>query len=284
MGRLMHVFIILSRKLQKKMQINLTRFQKPTWLLLLILAIGCSTHTEDKIQENPFAHIQDKKAAEVLEKAFNTAGGLEDYRNMKTISYEKRSVLFLEDGSTESDLTQQHSYTLQPELIGDIIWKSDGNSYRIHYSAQDTYKEENGVRIPDSEESARKSFFSATYVLLIPFKLLDPGAKLTYEGRDTLDRGKIADVIRAEYDADKHDNHSTSEVWWYYFDAKDGAHLSSLVFHPPTYAYIENDAITDEHDIRFNIYRKTFRTDASRNKEYLRGEFYYYNYVINAGQ
>ncbi len=255
--------------------------QKTLLFLLLIFLIGCTSTPEDKKQENPMAHISDVNVVKVLDKAFNTAGGLEDYRNMKSISYQKRSVLFLEDGSTESDLTQQHSYTLQPELTGEITWESDGKSYRTFYSALDTYKEEDGVRIPDSEESARKSFFSATYVLFIPFKLLDPGAKLTYEGRDTLDDGTIADVIRAEYDAAKHDNHSTSEVWWYYFDANDGAHLSSLVFHPPTYAYIENDEITDDYDIRFNVYRKTFRTDADRNKEYLRGEFYYSDYLIN---
>ena len=243
--------------------------------------MACSTTCDKQEKQDPMAHISDDKVLQVLTKVFKTAGGLDNYRNMKSISYQKQSILFLEDGSTESHITQRHSYSLQPELTGDINWVADGNTYRIHYSAQDSYKEENGVRIPDSEESARKSFFSATYVLFIPFKLLDPGAELTYEGRDTLDDGKIADVIRAEYDATKHENHSTSEIWWYYFDAKDGSHLASLVFHPPTYAYIENVVITDDYDIRFNVHRKTFRTDASRNKEYLRGEFNYSNYVIN---
>jgi hypothetical protein len=265
-------------------------------LLLLIFLSGCTKNKSDDQGnvDNASSDVQseasqdfaqpkftDEKVAEVLNRAFITAGGLDEYRNMKTISYTKRSVLFLEDGSTESELTQQHNYILQPELSGEITWKSDGDSYRTFYSSKETYKEKNGVRIPDSEESARKSFFSATYVLFIPFKLIDPGALLTYAGRDTLDSGKIADVIRAEYDAAKHKNHSTSEVWWYYFDVNDGSHLSSLVYHPPTYAYIENDVITDDYPMRFNIYRKTFRTDAQRKKEYLRGEFYYSNYTVN---
>jgi len=263
------------------MVLKLTSTHQALFFLLLILLAGCTANSGNKNQEIPFAHISDDNVVRILNSAFKAAGGLEDYRNMKSISYEKRSVLFLADGGIESDVTQQHKYTLQPHLTGEITWQSDGKSNRIYYSPQAIYKEENGVRIPNSEESAQKSFFSATYVLFIPFKLLDPGAQLTYQGRDTLDSGKIADVIHAEYDAAKHDNHSTSEIWWYYFDATDGSHLSSLVYHPPTYAYIENDVITDEHEIRFNVYRKTFRTDAYRNKEYLRGEFYYSNYVIN---
>jgi hypothetical protein len=115
----------------------------------------------------------------------------------------------------------------------------------------------------------------------MPFKLLDPGTRIAHEGIDTLDNGRIVDVIKAIYDPGENENHSTQDVWWYYFDRENGSYLASMVYHEPTYAYIENNRITDEHEIRFNTYRESYRTDSLKNKQSLRGVFHYSDFKIN---
>ncbi|MDX1406798.1 MAG: hypothetical protein R3330_01660, partial [Saprospiraceae bacterium] len=101
-------------------------------------------------------------------------------------------------------------------------------------------------------------------------------------GIDTLDSGRPVDVIKAEYDPGTQDNHSTSDVWWYFFDRDGGSHLASMVYHPPTYALIENTTMTDAHPIRFNVYRRSYRCDSTRVKQFLRGEFYYSDFRVPA--
>ena len=87
-------------------------------------------------------------------------------------------------------------------------------------------------------------------------------------------------MIEASYNSEQNDNHSTDDLWWYFFDARDGSYLASMVYHPPTYALIENTKYTDDLPIRFNTYRESYRVDSLRNKEYLRGVFYYSDFEI----
>ena len=248
------------------------------WFFCCLLAAGCHRGSGHAIVD--VSHIGDQQAAQIILNAIHKAGGWDAYKNIKTISYKKRSVLYHDDGSLESDRDQYHSYTLQPSVTGEITWSFGNDSYAIHYTDEEAYKLENGARVEGSEESARNTFLSAYYVLFMPFKLLDPGAVLTYEGTTTLETGDKVHIIKADYDPGKHDNHSTHDIWWYFFDSKTYEYLACQVYHEPTYAFIENNEITEEHLITFNTYRKSFRTDADRNKEFLRGEFWYSDFQI----
>ncbi len=114
----------------------------------------------------------------------------------------------------------------------------------------------------------------------MPFKLLDAGTVLTASGSVILRSGQQAHAIKANYNPEKNSNHSTTEEWIYYFDENTAAFLGSLVFHSPTYAYIENLKFTDHLPIKLPLHRKSYRTNRHREIEYLRAEFQYSEYKI----
>jgi len=250
---------------------------------IAVVILAACTQDNNPIDQpgSPVEQIQDEEVRNVVRRAVDAAGGWEAWLAIARIVYTKRSVLYHPDGAIESDMSQLHEYELKPQLSGEISWTDNQVARSITYSDTAAYQTENGTRIADSELSAQQAFLSAYYVLFIPFKLLDPGTLLTYEGLDTLESGTAVDIIKAAYDPGEHHNHSTQDTWWYFFDRNDGAHVGSMVHHPPTYALIENKEITDDHMIRFNTYRESFRCDSLRNKEYLRGVFYYSDYRLN---
>jgi len=249
----------------------------PSCIFSFIVILTCISCTQ-KAPIDPLSHLADNKVKQVLAKGLESAGGVNNYWSIDSISYKKRSVLYLPDGSIESDVNQLHKYKLQPEVSGTISWQDSTGNHQIIYSSKDAYQMLNQEKINDSGDAATKIFFSNYYVLFLPFKLMDPGATLFYEGVTTLENNVEADVIKATYNPDEYDNHSTSDEWYLYFDKADGRVLGNLVHHPPTFAFIENIRTTDQHPIRMNLYRKTWRTDKARSKEYLRGEFWYQDY------
>ena len=259
----------------KKTSLQLSWF----WLLTVtfcLIVSSCKVSSPD-----PLNHISDPEVKRVLNKAYDSAGGFDTYANMDSIIFDKKSVLYLADGSTESSVEQRHAYSLHPTPSGTISWTDSIGNQTIRFDPEGAYKTLNGSRVPDSEKSATSSFFSNYYVLLLPFKFVDPGVTLSYEGTTTIDK-RTADIIKAVYAPEVHDNHSTSDEWWLFFDREDGKVISNLVYHEPTYAYIENTESTDEYPLRMNLFRQTWRTDQNRNKEYLRGEFWYSNYAFTS--
>ena len=226
------------------------------------------------------SHISDKNVRSILKNAIETAGGWESYNAIDSIVYVKRSVLYEEDGTVESDVTQTHRYQLSPNIIGEITWEDSLGAHLIHYDGSQSYKSIDGRNVPNSTEQAQSSFMSAYYVLFIPFKLLDDGVQLSYLGQENLESGELCDVIKATYSPSEHENHSTADEWYYYFEKDTGRYMASMVYHAPTYAYITNDSTTQESNFVFNTYRKSYRVDQDRNIQFLRGEFWYSDYTL----
>jgi len=248
-----------------------------TLIIIVLISLGLPSCKQEIAQVDHLAHISDPDVKRVLASTCEASGGLENYMSIDSIIYDKRSVLYNADDSVESDVRQHHAYKIHPELSGVITWTDTLGDHSIVYNSSDPYKTLNGERLPNSTKSARESFMSSYYVLFLPFKLIDPGVDLTYGGTTIID-DITTEVIEARYAPTVHKNHSTSDEWSFYINKADGSVVSNLVYHPPTYAYIENTKYTDEYPLRMNTYRQTWRTDANRNKEYLRAEFWYSNY------
>ena len=141
----------------------------------------------------------------------------------------------------------------------------------------DHKKLENGQLM---DQDPTESVMSAIYVLGMPFKLLDAGATLEFTQTVTLESGKQADEIKATYNPEAHQNHSTTDVWYYYFDHQDGTFYGAMVHHPPTYAYIQNLDFHEHAGLKFHAHRKSYRSDSLRNIKYLRAEFWYSDYQV----
>jgi len=239
---------------------------------LATIGVAC---TPPKVDH--FGHIQDREVKRVLSAACESSGGMATYLEVDSVIYEKRSILYLPDGSKESEVTQHHAYQLSPSLTGIISWKDSTGHHEIVYSAEDPHRTLDGKRTDHTAEAVAKSFMGSYFVLFIPYKMADPMVDLRYEGDVSIDN-KTYDILSAHYAPEEHANHSTDDVWTLFCSKEDGSVLSNLVHHPPTYAYIENKEYTDEHPLRMNTYRQTWRTDKDRKKEYLRGEFWYWDY------
>ena len=225
--------------------------------------------------------IGDSDVQRVLSKAIDAHGGWEILNRIERLSFTKKTILYLQDDSIESAVEQRQEFQFYPELEGKITWQDSLGEHLIFYSENDSYVSLNGNKVPNSTDRARTTFFSNYFVLLLPFKFADPGTTLSYEGKLTLAPGKEVEVLKASYAPEKFENHSTSDVWYLHIDPETGFVVSNLVYHAPTYAYIQNLETTEEFPLRMNQYRQTWRTDKSLEKEYLRGEFWYTNYKFD---
>ncbi len=248
-------------------------------LLFFIASLIGSCQVNRSIDTSP--DFRDGKVEEILTRAFSKAGGWDRWQSLSSISYKKRSILFLENGEIESDITQFHEYRLKPELSASIFWRKNGERHSITIKDNQANKYLNGELVTENDPGTYKSFLSAYYVLFMPFKLADEGVILSYEGVETLEEGSKVDVIKATYAPDQHENHSTADIWYYFFDVEDGSYLASMVYHEPTYAFINNTVINTELPLTMNMYRESFRVDEKRNKKFLRGEFYYSDYIMS---
>ncbi len=249
-------------------------------LLTIALLVACSSQQSDKKTKEVSKEVD--KATEVVNKAIEWAGGMDSWNSLMTINYTKRSRLLLEDESIEFDITQQHSYLMKPSLSMDINWTTDKGDHRLFHSDTASLNFLNGSLI-DSGDKVQQSAFSAFYVLGMPFKLKDPGTYLSYAGSQEFN-GQTADVIKASYSPEEHDNHSTSDQWWYYFDQSTGAFLGCMVYHAPTYALIENLAFHEVEGVKFQKRRMSYRCDSLGNKQFLRAEFWYEDYDVTFSQ
>ena len=245
---------------------------------ILFAAFSCTQQTKNEsISPDPSAHIQDSQIKSILKKAIDKAGGYEVWSNIQTIKYTKHSVLLLEDSTIESDVIQLHEYSMQPTFSARVTWSVGEDQHRIEYDSEGGKKYMNDT-LTDSDPS--QAVMSALYVLGMPFKLLDAGTNLSFDGSVTIG-DKSADVIKATYNPAENDNHSTQDEWYYYFDVNDGDFLGAMVYHAPTYAYIDNLAFDETTPVKFHAHRRSYRSDSLRNLQFLRAEFWYGNYEVN---
>lgn len=253
--------------------------------LSILFFFSCQNETpeqEPQPEVNPFDRISDSKVTEVLQKAFEKAGGLERWNNLTEMHFEKHFALLDSAGNIETDVIQQHDYLFKPNHQINISWKDgDENSNKIISENGDIVKKKNDeIDTTANSESLENTVLAATFVIGIPFKLLDKGVELSYDGIDSLRTGKAVHVIKAVYNPSTHDHHSKPDIWWHYFDVNDYRQLGYMVQHDDHYSYIENLTFTKSNDFLLTETRKSYRVDPHRNILYLRADYEYLNYVL----
>ena len=117
-------------------------------------------------------------AQQVVNNAINTAGTLEKWKNIAQLSYTKKSRLLLENGEVESEVVQQHHYTLKPKKEIRISWTVGDDHYLLLQNHTNSFKFKNDSLIAQGN-AVKTSINSAVYVLGMPFKLLDNGTQLS---------------------------------------------------------------------------------------------------------
>ena len=251
------------------------------WVLLIASCTHETGPKEDSPPLDPLSHITDGEVKRVLSRAMARAGGLEQWNKLASLQFTKDYSLLLESGAVENTAFQQHHYTFGAYPSVDIEWEKDGNTNSIHFEDGEYEKRLNGE--PDTsmaQQSVINTVLSATFVVSIPFKLLDEGVQLSYGGLDTLANGKIVEVLQATYDPEEHSTHSTPDIWQHYYDAEDFTFVAYLVQHADHYSYVENQSFHEVEGFLLPKVRKSYRVDEDRNPLYLRADYTYADYEL----
>jgi len=231
-------------------------------LVLLFLISACTPSPEDQ-------------AMDLLNKSIVAHGGKERWENLKGIKFRKWTRMLNAEGQVESELDQWHEFRFAPLLEGQITWTKDSIA---HVLAWDGFKlryrmGENEVLNDDFLAAKKKEFDAAFYTLAQPWKLLDNGGKLHYEGRDTLENGTEVESIRVDYGPE-------SDVWWYYFDPKTYLMVGNAV-QLKDHRSLVYDLSTEKVDnLVLHGTRESWRVDEVGKRLFLRAEYRYSNYEL----
>ncbi|MEO0902749.1 MAG: DUF6503 family protein, partial [Bacteroidota bacterium] len=234
-------------------------------LLILCICSGLFISCNFSQQKSNEEALKQPTALEVVEKGIEMAGTMEKWKNITSLQYTKKSRLLLENGDVESDVTQRHHYVYRPNKSVRISWVVDKDSFLIVHTDSSSQKFKNDSLV-DQGTGIKSAVNSATYVLGMPFKLLDEGTILAYDGLKSFNKKDTIHAVNATYAPEGHKNHSTQDEWWYHFDKKTGGFVGSMVYHAPTYALIENLSMITEKGLTFPKHRKSYRCDADGNK------------------
>ena len=250
------------------------------WLVVICvcggLFISCKSSGEKEANQDS---QELPTALQVVGKGIEMAGTMEKWKNIASLQYTKKSMLLLENGDVESDVTQRHHYVYRPHKSVRIAWEVDKDSFLIVHNDSVSQKFKNDSLV-NQGASVKATVNSATYVLGMPFKLMDKGTVLAYDGLKSFNGKDTVHAVNATYAPEQHKNHSTQDEWWYHFDKDSGVFVGSLVYHAPTYALIENLSMTQTKGLTFPKHRKSYRCDANGKKIFLRAEFWYSDYAI----
>lgn len=237
-----------------------------------------------------YAHIEDVKAREIIKSAIENAGGIDTWEGLKGLKYKKDFTLYNSEGGIEKEFKQIHDYnygTDQIKVISDDgVKKTETLLSKGQYSRNTTETIDDKIVTTKEEDQSKlaKAMNTSLYVVSMPFKLLDPGALITHDGLDTLADGRVLDVLKVVYNAEKHANHSSSEVWKYYFDQEDRKIVRNWIQSYDHLNVVENQTFIREGGILFNGHRKSWRVDADGNRLFLRAEYDYYDYEVIGGK
>ena len=152
-------------------------------------------------------------AEELLLKALAAHGG-DEYKEVKSIVYEKRINHFDANGAVLDTVVENHMIDFE-NATSQFSWKQREDEFTAKLDQDSVTYKINGVDILDSSKVLRmkNSLKAATYVFWQPFKLLDPSAMLKSKGITTLFNGWEVHVLEVRYP-------NSADQWVFYFDTK----------------------------------------------------------------
>lgn len=262
---------IFEATMTKTVPISFTIF-----LLMALITWSCKP-TVDNTKPDPLSHIQDAQAASVLTKAMDRAGGLEHWQKKRSLQFRKSTVLYLENGEVESMADQLHKYTYADPSTVEIEWMEGQDKIKLTSDYSSVSRTRNNQ--PDNSldpVSGMNSVLSSTYVISIPFKLLDPGVELEYLGIDTLEDHSIVHVLQAEHQPT--DNPEEYDTWWHYYDHETYRQIGYMVRHADHFSLVKNLSFVMVDGFEMVKDRRSYRADEDGKVDYLRAVYEYTNY------
>ena len=214
-------------------------------------------------------------AKQILEKSINAHGGRKKWERIRSISYDKRTTFFNQEGEIEKikDETIKHSWN--PSFTE--IKRIKGGEF---VKAKKDYKGitlfENGIlqKNPKLLEQANKELDAALYVFWQPYKLYDKNTLLKYIGNINLLDSISVYAIEVSYL-----NKKSEDKWTYFFDVNNFRLRASQVNHENRVSLIINKNVESKTGLFLNKRRKSYFLDSVGRIKYLKAD---YNYKINS--
>ena len=210
----------------------------------------------------------------IIGKSIEFHGTWENWINLDTLKYRKKTVLWLPTGEIEREIIQTHTYALHPFNFGRILWNQGDTLLEIQFDGEHTKRFLNGIEDKNSEDKDLNTMLGAQYVMCMPFKLVEPKADFQYLGIDTLSGNREVHVIEVQYQEEK-ENHP----WRYYFDTETYQLLANRVEIHDQFSLIQNTDTTRSHELLLNAERTSHFVDEELNEKYLRAE--YWNTILD---
>lgn len=235
------------------------------WVLAIILVsigFGCTPSPE-------------KEAENLLEKSIKAHGGKDAWEDISELKFRKWTRLWDENGNIESELDQWHEFRFKPYFEGKITWEKDSVKHVISYDGANLsyFMSGNEVKNEGFLASKKKDFDAAFYTVAQPWKLMDGGGVLKYEGKRTLENGMTVESILVDYGPE-------SDTWWYYFDPETFLMKGNEVQLKDHRSLVYDLSEENIEGLKLHGQRESWRINEKGERLFLRAEYLYSEYQI----
>ena len=211
--------------------------------------------------------------ATFMEAIEDRSGGAERWNSLQKISFTKKFQLLDSAGNIEIDRLELHSYDFTVDTQREIQWEMDGDKYLLVQQNKLLFQSKNKVIDSSMTQAALSNKLNAaTFVLGLPYTLNTPSASLSYEGLQTFE-GKNAHELTASFE-------NSEDVWRLYYSEETLDWLGYWVQTSDHYSLVINDSMTVVEGFSLSRKRTSYRTNAEKEKLYLRARYTYDNYKI----
>jgi len=220
---------------------------------------------------------KDKQAIAIIKKSIEAHGGQNTWDNLQSISMQKESTLYFENGEIETYSLQDNEFRFKPYFEAKLVWEKDSITHKLIFDGLRTQYSmgENQIQNEGFLQSKKKDIDAAFYVMTKPFDLLDEDKNLTYQGRIKLPDGREVETVQV---IDGNPDDPMTDIWWYYFDPESFLILAYKAKTSDHFSLIYNKDWDDATGILFPSKRESYRVDSLGNHLYLNAAYSYRNY------
>jgi len=244
-------------------------------MVFLLMMMSCSSSVVEEVI-NPMDRLPDDKAGEVVRKAIAHVGGWDTWAAKDNFSFYKKITQVDSVGNVKRVVKQLHQYNLKDQFKARMTWSMDSSEYMIINDGGQAKKYEKGIELTDdkSKNEAWNSSYGSHYVVAMPYKLTDPGTKLSYDGIDSTTFSKPAHAVKVEYEKGAGSS-GGMHVWCYYFDTETYDMVGNYLDYGKGHSFTTYE--TSEMVDGLKIHNKRFSHASNENKEILQVKTIYEN-------
>jgi hypothetical protein len=201
------------------------------------------------------------------------SGGTDYWNALQKISFSKKFQLLDSTGHIEIDRNELHAYDFSKDTQRIIQWKIEDTTFTLTQKNDVLFQSINGkIDSTITQQALNNKLNAATFVLGLPYTLDTPSATLSYQGMQPFE-GTNAHELKATFK-------NSEDVWLLYYSEDTMHWLGYWVQTSDHYSLVVNDAMAVVEGFTLSRKRTSYRTNAQKEKLYLRATYSYDNYKI----